>query len=575
MLKNLKPAAKIGRKQGSTVAAKQQSEQQFMEMKNEIVLGWAITENRPANCTLDEWIKRNQVKYGFDTGKPEHSVTKAVVWSRMKRGKLKSKGTGRLAPLAAIEPRIVMFIKLSSKCNQEMTKDEIIEFVNSYIEGSDLEKDYIIWKIMNHTDWRNNYIASKVIPVRAQVGNGWFQGFVKRWSDEIGYSKTTNTAHYRKEHCAYDHFVTMYERVYQLMEEDGYAEKLPTPAFFDKMGNGCEEEEAFGKIVDKALLRPDLIFVADECVTNTNMANDRTYGGNKRCHAKGASVSLPGCTSATHFTTMGFTTLNGEPVLCVIVIQKGSKLNLAERFGFDSNATWYGDIAVFEKIKDSKDEDGKITIEEGAIPSDLLTANMGPGKAFPGGPTCEFNGNEIPAFVTHSESGGITSEILVEVLEHLDHHKAASRNEGDPPPCLILDGHSSRLSISFLRYIRNLDKNGDEIPGSNHRWNAYLGLPPIGTAYWQVGDSFQQNGWFKSLIRREKDMIRNEQRDNGEAIKIKIERCHVVLMIRRVWPHCYGDVAGNKNAILERGWAPLNRGCLVNKNIALTKPHGY
>ena len=73
-----------------------------------------------------------------------------------------------------------MFIKLSSNCNQTMTKKKIIDFVNTYIEGSELEKDYYVqWKIIHHPEWRNNYIATEVVPERAQVGTGWFDGFIR------------------------------------------------------------------------------------------------------------------------------------------------------------------------------------------------------------------------------------------------------------------------------------------------------------------------------------------------------------------------------------------------------------
>ena len=84
-------------------------------------------------------------------------------------------------------------------------------------------------------------------------------------------------------------------------------------------------------------------------------------------------------------------------------------------------------------------------------PIDVMKKNMGPGKVFPGGPTYKFNGKTIPSFVTKSESGGITSEILVQILEHLDKMGVTDRNPGDPRPCLLLDGHGSRLSIPFLR----------------------------------------------------------------------------------------------------------------------------
>ena len=95
---------------------------------------------------------------------------------------------------------------------------------------------------------------------------------------------------------------------------------------------------------------------------------------------------------------------------------------------------------------------------------------------------CDFNGRKIPSFVTRSESGGITPEILVEILQHLDTHGVTNQIEGDPPPCLIVDGHGSRLSVPFLHYINNLDENEEKVPGANHRWKVYIGLPN-GTAF--------------------------------------------------------------------------------------------
>ena len=92
---------------------------------------------------------------------------------------------------------------------------------------------------------------------------------------------------------------------------------------------------------------------------------------------------------------------------------------------------------------------------------------MGKGNVFPGGPTCEYNGKQIPVFVTNSKSGGITPEILVDILKHLVIYGITDRNygitdrdEGDSPPCLLMDGHDSRLSMPFLRYINNLDGDG-------------------------------------------------------------------------------------------------------------------
>jgi hypothetical protein len=46
--------------------------------------------------------------------------------------------------------------------------------------------------------------------------------------------------------------------------------------------------------------------------------------------------------------------------------------------------------------------------------------NFGPGKYFPGGPTCYHQGKEIPCAIYITEGGGISGDILVSVLTILD-----------------------------------------------------------------------------------------------------------------------------------------------------------
>ena len=89
----------------------------------------------------------------------------------------------------------------------------------------------------------------------------------------------------------------------------------------------------------------------------------------------------------------------------------------------------------------------------------------------------------------------------------------------DPIPACILDGRGSRLSPEVGDYIRNRDGYNNIDPLSDHAWHLYLGLPN-GTAYWQVGDSLQQNGRYKNVSRKIKEMIREQQRVNFKPIKI-------------------------------------------------------
>ena len=104
---------------------------------------------------------------------------------------------------------------------------------------------------------------------------------------------------------------------------------------------------------------------------------------------------------------------------------------------------------------------------------------------FPGGPTCFVNGITVPCFIRWSESGSITSQILKEAFETMDHYQLFARSD-TVKPFALLDAHGSRLEIPFLEYV-NTEPN---------EWIVTIGTP-YGTAYWQVGDSKEQNGSYK------------------------------------------------------------------------------
>mmetsp|Transcript_25354 Transcript_25354/g.42135 ORF Transcript_25354/g.42135 Transcript_25354/m.42135 type:complete len:173 (+) Transcript_25354:316-834(+) len=117
-----------------------------------------------------------------------------------------------------------------------------------------------------------------------------------------------------------------------------------------------------------------------------------------------------------------------------------------------------------------------------------MRSNHGPGKRHPGGPTCIFRGKEVPAFVCCTTKGGISSELLMQMLKRMDNLDLFPRVPDGPLPFLLLDGHGSRLQLPFLKYIND----------PSHIWKVCLGLPN-GTALWQVGDSAEQNGSWKKI----------------------------------------------------------------------------
>ena len=131
---------------------------------------------------------------------------------------------------------------------------------------------------------------------------------------------------------------------------------------------------------------------------------------------------MPGICSSfysdTHFTTMGITALTGESVCCVVIIQKMTALTFIERYRFDVDAKWEGDLSVFDEVKEKLSSVRSSNKYKGLrhcfkelvkedfdydIPPELLRKNIGRGKVFPGGPVCEFNGKNIPTFLTNSD----------------------------------------------------------------------------------------------------------------------------------------------------------------------------
>ena len=126
-----------------------------------------------------------------------------------------------------------------------------------------------------------------------------------------------------------------------------------------------------------------------------------------------------------------------------------------------------------------------------------MRANSGSGKRFPGGPKCYFQGKEVPAFICCSPKGGITSELLKEILERMDSFDLFPRIPGGPLPFLLLDGHGSRLQLPFLLYTND----------QGHPWIVCLGLPN-GTALWQVGDAAEQNVcWKMAITKFKRDLV--------------------------------------------------------------------
>ena len=182
--------------------------------------------------------------------------------------------------------------------------------------------------------------------------------------------------------------------------------------------------------------------------------------------------------------------------------------------------------------------------------------NSGVGKQFPGGPTCRFRGKDVPCFCRWSKKGGITAEILKDILQTFDEYDLFPWVNG-LCPFLLLDGHGSRFELPFLLYIND----------PAHEWVVTIGVP-YGTALWQVGDLLEQNGSFNIASTKEKRKI-IEKKDKIMILPY-IQPYEIINIVSAAWKKSFAWAESNQKAISECGWLPFNRNILTYPIVCAT-----
>ena len=411
-----------------------------------------------------------------------------------------------------------------SRIRQCLTAADGLKLANSLvIKGSTIEDDIIAFKMK-----RGLYN-----PQAPLLGATYWQGFMKRNGDKLQCKRGQKYATDRANWSTYHKFLQMYTNVYSEMVNAGVAIKLDTPVWMDAKGNEVPKEYGFGQLCTHQIIHPEMCVVADEVGSNTSQKGDGHIGGRKYLCENGMVPYQKMSNKDKHFTVMGFTLLTGKPIMCAVIISVNVMRGDIET-GIDIFAKQIGlstDIDYIEK-------------------------NSGKGKLFPGGPTCEFNSIIVPCFIRWTESGSISSEILKEAFQTMDHLGLFPRSVG-LTPFALLDAHGSRLETPFLSYINT----------PPHEWVVTIGTP-YGTAYWQVGDSKEQNGSFKIAMTKEKCdiMIKKGQKMMEQCI----EPHEIMPILNFAWERSFVREDKNQNAISDRGWNPLNYNLLNNPDIRAT-----
>ena len=137
---------------------------------------------------------------------------------------------------------------------------------------------------------------------------------------------------------------------------------------------------------------------------------------------------------------MGLTTLSGKPLMR-FVICKGVKYYTDTETRIDFTINSFGSSDNQQEFIENNLEYRKTSFKP-------LT---GKGKHFPEGPTCMFKVTVVPCFTRWSECDGMTSNILKEIFEIIDHYNLLLRIH-DVVPFAMLDVYGSRLKLLFIVY---------------------------------------------------------------------------------------------------------------------------
>jgi hypothetical protein len=499
------------------------------------------TNKRGKTCrvprgTFEKAIQKVCEKYNIERSE----IKMETALSRNKVGrKLKVKHRGTNSPMAGIEGHLLAAILRRAALRQPVSCAEGLELANSLIEGTTTQLDLMAWKKANLKNGPDDDSFGS-------LGVRYWKNFCRRNADLISAKKAVRFDSKRDDWCRLDNFEDMYDDVYERLWEAGIAEKLDEAVWRDKDNNIVETQaEAYGRKTKYSLLHPEYLVMVDEVGENISQKGDGNAGGQKFMVASDMRAQIRNSFKDNHFTVLGFTAANGHPTMCAIIIA-ASKLKVTDVTGYNPLSDDAQDIfgeemeALQQEINEMKDEHSN-----------------GTDRMFPFGPTCTFNGVEVPTFVTCSKNGSINSQLLTLMLAKMDEHSLFDRSTGINP-FLLCDGHGSRFEEPFLEYTLE----------SNTPWTCCIGVP-YGTSVWQLGDSPEQNGTFKIESKKAKaDTVRCKIR---AGLPAALERSDIVRIVNIAWQKSFARVDTNLKAIAERGWGPLNYVLLDHPELQETK----
>jgi hypothetical protein len=446
--------------------------------------------------------------------------TKSIM-NRTHRGTLTSHlEPGPKSPLEEVELALVEICILMGKIRQPLSCTEAIMLMNGMIDNTHTQQKLI--------DFHQSRKLGTEVFEKGKVPSGWRRDFLRRRKDRLVTKRGKKIALNRSDWPTLPNIKQMYKVIYDEMVDAHVAVTLQNPIFTDINGKPEDDEtKRFGLKQNIKITKPEWILFANESGFNTSQKKDGHVGGQKFVVERGTTPQIMASTTDHKFTLLPFTSASGKAVCCCIIFQgKG-----------DVPSTWRTGVDLI--VTPILTEDGKEL---------NLEVNFGEGKFYP----------EVDCLAYTSESGGITGEILVEILTYFDSIDLFLRVPGGPIPMLIVNGHQSHLAPVLVEYIND----------KNNTWKVCLGIP-YATTLCQVGDASEQNGMVKLEWYYEKRELLTWKYSNNLARAIHPE--DVMPLMNKIFYKSNDNLANNKKAVAVRGWYPPNMVLLEHPSLVADK----
>jgi hypothetical protein len=146
--------------------------------------------------------------------KSEHNlfciIPEDTIRTRYKRGNLSNVQRGHKSPVQSTEALIVEVVKKSNRAGNPLDREGVINFANSLIKGGPLEERVAEFKKKNVSAYSTRD-HGEICGVN-EVGDGWYNGFRKRWDCELASGAEINydqrrtdwTTEYRKDTLTFE-----------------------------------------------------------------------------------------------------------------------------------------------------------------------------------------------------------------------------------------------------------------------------------------------------------------------------------------------------------------------------------